>query len=257
MKRKMLFDTVAEQYNTSRPIYVKELFEDIIEFSGINANSKILEIGPGTGQATEPFLKTGAKVVCVEPGPNLTAICRQKFSNYENFSIINCSFEDFESDKDHFDLIYAGTSFHWIDYDFGMKKAFDLLKNERMIALFWNRPMVNDPDNPLHTAIQDVYKQVFGSSEHAAHEELMKKFNVIDQAIETTGFNEVQCTVYKTERYMSAEEYTGLLATYSDNIALDEDTRSRLFNGISNQIIKHGNEIRIRDWIDVHFGKKY
>ncbi len=256
MERKLLFDKVAEQYNASRPTYVRELFEDIIELSGISIDSKILEIGPGTGQATEPFLKTGAQVVCVEPGANLAAFCKHKFRNYNNISFVNSSFEDFDNDMNQFDLVYAGTSFHWIDYEFGMRKAYNLLKNNGSIALFWNRPMVNDPNNPLHMAIQEIYRQVYGKSEHITEEGLVRKFDVLDQTLQKIGFNDVSRKIYHSERYMSAQEYKGLLTTYSDNLALDEERRQLLTGGIEAEIIKHANIIKINDIIDLHFGKK-
>ncbi|MEG1426452.1 MAG: hypothetical protein RSC76_02060, partial [Oscillospiraceae bacterium] len=51
------FDTIPEEFDMWRPRYCSELFETVIKTAKIDSNSTVLEIGPGSGQATEPFLK--------------------------------------------------------------------------------------------------------------------------------------------------------------------------------------------------------
>lgn len=43
-----------------RPGYVPALYDDIFQLAAIDEASNVLEIGIGGGQATLPFLKTGA-----------------------------------------------------------------------------------------------------------------------------------------------------------------------------------------------------
>lgn len=55
MDLRMKFNEDEENYDKYRPSYVKELYQDIINYSGICKGSEVLEIGIGTGQATLPF----------------------------------------------------------------------------------------------------------------------------------------------------------------------------------------------------------
>lgn len=48
------FDTIPEQFDKWRPRYCDELFVDVIKYANIDKSKSVLEIGPGTGQATEP-----------------------------------------------------------------------------------------------------------------------------------------------------------------------------------------------------------
>jgi len=49
------FDEAAELYHRARPGYPAALFDDLAELTSIRPGSRVLEIGPGTGQATLPL----------------------------------------------------------------------------------------------------------------------------------------------------------------------------------------------------------
>lgn len=68
MDKKYLFNETVLSYEKRRPHYGVQLFEDIIKYANLNIDKSIIEIGCGTGQATEPFLKTKCKVTAVELG---------------------------------------------------------------------------------------------------------------------------------------------------------------------------------------------
>ena len=53
------FDTIPEQFDLYRSRYCDELFADLISVAEIGPAKTVLELGPGTGQATEPVLRTG------------------------------------------------------------------------------------------------------------------------------------------------------------------------------------------------------
>lgn len=57
------FDRIPERFDKYRPRYCKELFQELEMVCGLNSDKKVLEIGPGTGQATEPILKQGVIIL--------------------------------------------------------------------------------------------------------------------------------------------------------------------------------------------------
>ena len=52
MEYRKVFDTIPEQFDKFRPRYSPELFEFFIKEANIGVQTKVLEIGPGTGRAT-------------------------------------------------------------------------------------------------------------------------------------------------------------------------------------------------------------
>ena len=53
------FDEAAELYDRARPGYPERLYDDLFALSGLSPGDRVVEIGPGTGQATAPMLKRG------------------------------------------------------------------------------------------------------------------------------------------------------------------------------------------------------
>ena len=71
--RKIFDSSVSpEEFDKWRSRYCDECFVDIIEYARLNTNKTVLEIGPGTGQATEPILRTGCSYLAIELGENFT-----------------------------------------------------------------------------------------------------------------------------------------------------------------------------------------
>jgi 16S rRNA A1518/A1519 N6-dimethyltransferase RsmA/KsgA/DIM1 with predicted DNA glycosylase/AP lyase activity len=61
-----IFDTIPEQFDKWRTHYCDELFTDLIEYAKLDSEKTALEVGPGTGQATEPILRTGCAYLAIE-----------------------------------------------------------------------------------------------------------------------------------------------------------------------------------------------
>ena len=54
----------------------------------------------------------------------------------------------------------------------------------------------------------------------------------------------------------SASEYSILLGTYSDHIAIEQNIREKFFSEIEDAIRRHGGSITLYDTIDLQLAKK-
>ncbi|WP_346935678.1 methyltransferase domain-containing protein [Clostridium sp.] len=70
------------------------------------------------------------------------------------------------------------------------------------------------------------------------------------------GFIDVSYTLYHRTRTFTADEYTSLLGTYSDHIAIEETTRMKFFDEIREAINDNGGIITIYDTIDLQLARK-
>ena len=256
MDLKYLFDETVINYDKRRPNYGTELFKDVIKYAEITLDRSLLEVGCGTGQATEPFLKTKCKVTAVEIGENFASYTREKFKIYKNFNVVRSAFEDYDCDDNKFDMLYSATAFHWIPDEIAYKKAYRIIRSGGTIALFWNRPSPNDKDNPVHRKIQSIYRELLPQwSYKVTHTQDKPKYSSVNK-IEQYGFVNVEFKEYHNKRKMSGIEYVELLNTYSDHIALEKSIKLPLFDGIKTAIEEFGNEIIINDTVELYLAKK-
>ncbi|MCR4682113.1 MAG: SAM-dependent methyltransferase, partial [Clostridiales bacterium] len=98
-----VFDTIPEQFDRYRPRYCSGLFADLIGYAEIGPGKRVLELGPGTGQATGPVLDTGCDYHAIELGEHLYAKMLEKFGSRPNFHIVNADFVDYDFGGVRFD----------------------------------------------------------------------------------------------------------------------------------------------------------
>jgi SAM-dependent methyltransferase len=111
---------------------------DLLGVCGVHSSSRILEIGCGTGQLTRDIAPTGARIICVEPGPFLADTARANLGGFANVDVVTTTFEDFGDLPSSFDLLVSATAFDWIDPNLSYAKAATLLKEGGRLALVTN-----------------------------------------------------------------------------------------------------------------------
>lgn len=124
-------------YAAGRLDYPDRLFDILSERRSLLPGATVLEIGPGTGQATRRLLDAGAaRVVAVEPDPELAAYLDQW--GEARLEVQNGAFGAEVPGDQSFDLIVAATSFHWLEAGPALGDVRRLLKNGGAFAMWWN-----------------------------------------------------------------------------------------------------------------------
>jgi len=131
--RREEFDTEALAYDTYRPRYPEELFDAIVRCLG-TSDATVLEVGAGTGIASEPLVRRGLRVIAIEPAPAMANIARSKLG--DRADVIVSTFEDWEMSAP-VDLVAAFTSWHWVNPAIGVAKVASVLQPGGVLALTW------------------------------------------------------------------------------------------------------------------------
>ena len=66
-----------------------EVVENIVGSSELSKEDMVIEIGPGLGTLTKYLLEKAGKVVCIELDTKMIKILNDRFSNKDNFELIN------------------------------------------------------------------------------------------------------------------------------------------------------------------------
>jgi SAM-dependent methyltransferase len=228
------FNDAAEQYDVVRPGYPREMFDDLERLSGLRRGSRVLEVGCGTGQATQCLVERGYRVVCVDPGGALLGVAKRKLAG-RPVEFIESRFEDWQS-SGRFDAVASGTAWHWVDPLVAYTKAATAIKEDGFLALFWN--LHPPPYTGFFEAVQRVYGTVVPEwGDPRGRPSLEQRINSISAEIESSGwFKEPIIRRYSWSRTYSKLDYLRLLDTYSDHRGLPENKKRRLYYGIARLI---------------------
>ena len=223
---KTTFNTAPTLYEDVRPGYPVELISDVVDISGIKNNSRILEVGCGTGKATQSFAERGYELVCLDIGADLIIVAREKLKEFPNISFVEQAFEAWKS-EDKFNLVISATAFHWVNPKVRYLKASEVLKSKGFLAVFSNQHVRKDEG--FFAESQDLYDKYY----------LPLTANRPTHATNFPGveaFQDPIKRVYPWTQTYSSEQYIKLLNTYSGHIALPDENKRLLFEGIVNLI---------------------
>lgn len=251
---RLSFNNDEKNYDSIRPDYPEELFNDIFNYCHINTSSKCLEIGIGTGQATKPVITKGCSVTAIELGEKLSHFVADKYKDYNNFQVINDDFMNTQFSSAVFDLIYCATAFHWLP-DEAYEKVRDLLAPNGTIALFWNHPYPNRENDKSNLINRKVYQKYRPSRDK------LKEFSKADcdkiaDKLKMYGFKDIECKLYHRVRTLSSDDYIRLLNTYSDHIAMPDDVKKAFENEMKSELDNIGGTINIYDTIDLYLAHR-
>lgn len=239
------FDAAAEYYDVFRPDYPPELIDCIERESALGPRSRILEIGAGSGKASELFLNRGFELLCIEPGSRLAELGSRKHSGKKvKFAVSR--FEDWDDEGRQFDLIFSAQAFHWVPQPEGYEKCARLLHQEGRLALFWNMYLRgDDPIDEELTAICSRYKVVT----YETKDEAERRVQAISGQISGSGyFGAPAVYLYPWSRLYDTESFIGLLQTGNGYLGLSEADRQRVIREVAECLARNGGVVT-RDYI--------
>jgi SAM-dependent methyltransferase len=242
------FDQAAELYDRARPRYPPALFDDLAELAGIGPGSRVLEIGPGTGQATLPMAERGCRVVAVELGERLAAVARRNLARFPTVEVVTAAFEDWPLPPEPFDLVLSATAFHWIDPAVRVAKAADALRPGGWLATIATHHVAGG-DEPFFAKAEACYERWDpgtppGGSRLPAAADVHGSSDELDRS---RRFGPAQFRRYEWELAYTTSSYLDVLLTYSGHRALDPPARAGLLDCIARLIdTAHGGQITKR-----------
>ena len=239
LRRRGLFSSDVAAYDTGRPGYPDRVYELLQGVCGLGAKSQVLEIGPGTGQATGRLLDLGATVTAVELGPEMAAALEAKFGG-RDLSVLVGAFEEAPLDPESFDLIVAATSFHWVPPETGLPRCADLLRPGGSLALWWT--YYGDPDrpDPFRDALEPIFEEIApslletfpGLAFAGAHPYALDIEHRIAEIDATGRFGAVRHEVIPWTGRHTPAALRALFASYSPCLALPPAHRTQVLDAI-------------------------
>ena len=244
------FNSAVDRYNRARPQYPEALFDQLVTTTGLKPGDRLVEVGCAAGTATRPLAERGFDVTCVELGSDLAASAKRNLSCFPNVRVINQPFESWRPPSgDTFALVFAATSWHWVNPAVRYRRAFDVLRPGGHLA-FWSATHVfPEGGDQFFRELQEVYDEI--GEGLPADADWYKPGELPDSRgeIEATGlFNVVSVKHFDWEVVYDAEAYIDLLETFSGHIAMEAWQRARLYGEICARLAKRDPQTLRRHW---------
>ena len=246
MDLRRTFDHQAFLYDKARPHYPLDLFDKIIEVTGLQTGDHLLEIGPGTGQATQSFAAKGFRITGVELGEHLAEVARHKLRHYPDIDIITGSFEKAELPKHEFKLVYSATAFHWIKPEVKYAKTHELLMAGGHLAIIHTNHVSDEEGDAFHVATQPIYDKYWPREGKPAP--ILPKTNTLKAPddLDEKFFKWVHFQTFPVVIDYTTEQYLELRNTYSPTLALPEDKRTAFLADLGGLIDREFSGHRIK-----------
>ena len=226
-KESRTFEKISRLYDKARISYPSQLIQDIIAYSEMKSDGKILDVGCGTGQATILFAQRGYYVVGLDVGKDMIDVAKEKCSLFPKVSFKVGTFEDVELPDSSLDVIASGMAWHWIDPTSGEKKAHRILKRRGTLALFWSYQRKEESD--FVTAVGTVLDN-YGKEDQGPAGSRVKSFisALYDKLKQGKSFTSVEMREYDMDIEFSKQRYLDLVVSYGWVQILPEKKRKHL-----------------------------
>ena len=222
------FDGAAEVYHEIRPSYPAPMFDELFQL--LPSHPAILEVGPGTGQATRDLLSRGASVHAVEIGPAMAAKLREVLPS-PALTVIVGDFEEADVGEHGFDAVFSATAYHWISPKAQVDRPARVLKPGGRMAIVDLNQVSSPEDKGFFAAAQPIYERYGeGHTGPPAPER-----NAVDPAIYRAlrgdrRFSDVEVRAYDWDQTYSAADYRKLMLSYSGTQMMTPPARQGLLD---------------------------
>ncbi|MCW2653452.1 MAG: hypothetical protein QOE41_2467 [Mycobacterium sp.] len=188
---------------------------------------RVLDVGAGTGIASQQLSQRGADVLAVEPDPRMAAVARRKGIPTEIGA-----FETWDPAGRTFDLVVFAQSFHWVDPAVALPKVHQVLRDGGELALLWNRLKPVKPSRDEFDVIYSDYMDADTRPMDGDPDDVV--------AILTAGGFAVTQRNYPRSIHYSRQQWLDLVFTYSNHLTLEPEQAAELYRRLADRIGSDG-----------------
>jgi SAM-dependent methyltransferase len=244
-KLRRTFNAEAELYDKARPHYPPELFDALLRVTALPPRAKLLEIGPGTGQATQPLAERGYSITAIELGKELAAIARRKLQQYPNVEVIAGAFEDADLPAQAYDLVFSATAFHWLKPEAKFAKPHHTLRDNGHLAVIHTNHVSDEQGDAFFYISHPIYEKYFPSSKERRFQ-LPRITDLTPPKLDTQLFELTHFECFPLVMHYTTETFIELISTYSPTLALSDDKRALFLKEIAHCVDTQFNGTLIR-----------
>jgi SAM-dependent methyltransferase len=224
------FDAAADIYDEIRPGYPAALFDDLFDL--LPPRPHILEVGPGTGQATRDLLRHGAVVHAIELGPAMAARLRANFPS-DQLQVTVGDFERVDVADRSMDAVFSATAYHWLTPAAQVDRPAAILKRGGVLAIVDMNQVESTDDHGFFAAVLPVYER-YGQGHTGPP---APRRGSVDPPMrrllsQDPRFLDVEVRSYDWNQTYTGADYRKLMLSYSGTQMMEAEQRKALLDEV-------------------------
>jgi SAM-dependent methyltransferase len=210
------FGSAAEVYERARPSYPPEAIDWLFERTRTGPGDTIVDLGAGTGKLTRLLVPSGARVVAVEPIPEMRALI-------DVGEAIDGTAEAIPMTDGSAALVTVAQAFHWFDLDRALPEIHRVLRTGGSLALVWN---MRDLDDPVQRGVEDLL------AAHRGRITAQREGRWRAPLSASPLFGDSETETFRYEQQFTADDLVARVSSTSFVAAMDEAERRPLLDDV-------------------------
>jgi SAM-dependent methyltransferase len=216
----------ALDYEDLRPGYAPEAVRWVVQRTGVDAGSVVVDLAAGTGHLSGRFDELGVPVVAIEPAGNLRRVLTERLASVRTVAGVA---ERMPLGDASVDLVVVGNAFHHFDEENAFAELRRILRPSGELALFWAR--THSEHVPALAAVERVVREtVERSGSPSAFVDAYDAWR--DPPKRVGGFEVVGRRSFPHPHVVASARLADLYATSSDIASLPEPDRAALLSRV-------------------------
>jgi SAM-dependent methyltransferase len=171
------FSSRVADYIRYRPSYPEDVVRLLQREYGLSTETRIADIGSGTGLLAEVLLRSGCEVVGVEPNAEMRGAGDRLLATEPRFRSVEGRAEATGLPDASVDFVTAGQAFHWFDVPAARAEFQRILKPGGWAVLVWNERLVEGRFLEGYEALLKRYAPDYSQVDHRRMDaEVMDEF---------------------------------------------------------------------------------
>jgi SAM-dependent methyltransferase len=223
---RLSFGSVVDVYDEIRPTYPEALFDEF--FALLASQPDVLEVGPGTGQATKDLLARGAVVHAVEISPSMASRLRSNLPT-KRLQVSVGDFETIDLAATSADAVFSASAYHWISPAARLDRPAAILRSGGVLAIVELIQVDSPEDRGFYAAAQPIYER-YGQGHVGPPAPARTDVEpTIEPALaRDPRFSDVDVHRWDWDQTYTASEYRKLMLSFSDTNMMGASDRAGL-----------------------------
>ncbi len=219
------FGSAAEVYERARPSYPAEAIDWLFARTGVGEGDTIVDLGAGTGKLTRLLVRSGARIVAVEPIPEMRALIGPG-------EVMDGTAEAIPVPDEAAALVTVAQAFHWFDLDRALPEIHRVLRPGGALALVWN---MRDLDDSLQRAVEELLAPRRG------HVAAQREGRWRAPFAASPLFGDIETAQFRYEQQFTVDDLVDRVRSTSFVAAMSEDEQRPLLQHVR-ELVAHRDE---------------